>query len=162
MKKIEIKIKNRWTGDIIISGKYESVRDCLEKNRDANLRGAYLEGANLRDANLRGANLRGAYLRGAYLEGANLEGANLRGANLRDAKNYSENHDFAFELVRRQPVKTFTGKQWAMWGQILIHRLCWETIKKRFGKDFMPCLKKLSKAGFDEYEKRYKEILKEV
>ena len=62
-----IEIKNRYTSNVIISGKYESIKDCLEKNRGANLRGADLGGANLRGANLGGAYLGGANLRGADL-----------------------------------------------------------------------------------------------
>jgi hypothetical protein len=83
MKNIEI--KNRYTNKVIISGKYESIRSCLEKNRGANLRGADLIDADLRGANLRGADLIGADLRGANLRGANLIDADLRGANLIDA-----------------------------------------------------------------------------
>ena len=78
---MKIKIKDRYTEKIILCGEYESIKNCIEKNRGANL-----EGANLGGANLRGANLEGANLRGANLGGANLEGANLRGANLRGAK----------------------------------------------------------------------------
>ena len=75
---MKIQIKNRFTGQVIVEGEYESVKDCLEKNRGADLRGAYLEGAYLERANLRGANL----------ERANLERANLRGA-----KEYKNSHD---------------------------------------------------------------------
>jgi hypothetical protein len=82
---MNIEIKNRFSGDIIIVGEYESVKDAVEKNRGANLRGANLSGADLEGADLRGANLGGADLGGADLEGANLEGADLRGANLRGA-----------------------------------------------------------------------------
>jgi len=82
---MKIEIKHRYEGNIILCGEYESVKDCLAKNRGANLRGANLWGANLRGANLWGANLEGANLRGANLRGANLWGANLRGANLRGA-----------------------------------------------------------------------------
>src|SRR3990167_7839884 len=97
----EIKIVSRWdSSKILLCGEYESIRECLEKNRNinlegANLEGAYLEGAyleganlkgaNLKGANLKGANLKGANLKGAYLEGANLEGAYLEGANLKGA-----------------------------------------------------------------------------
>lgn len=56
---MNIEIKNIFGGEII-SGKYESVKDALEKNRGANLEGAYLKGANLVGADLKGANLRGA------------------------------------------------------------------------------------------------------
>ncbi len=55
-----IKIKNRYTGETIISGEYESIKDCLEKNKKANLWGADLWKVDLRGANLRGADLRGA------------------------------------------------------------------------------------------------------
>jgi len=178
---VKIEIKNRYNGNVIISGKYESIKDCLEKNKDADLRGADLEGADLGGAYLRGADLRGAYLRGAdlrcanlggaylggaYLRGANLrgadlEGAYLRGADLRGAKNYSENHDFFQELVRREKVDNFTETQWSYIGQIVIHRLCWDSIKKRFGKKILPVFKVLAKSGFDEYLKRYLEILKD-
>jgi hypothetical protein len=72
---MNIKIKNRFNDEIILTGNYESIKDALEKNRGANLGGAYLGGANLGGANLRGANLGGANLRGANLGGANLEGA---------------------------------------------------------------------------------------
>ena len=57
---MKIEIKHRYEGNIILCGEYESVKDCLAKNRGANLRGANLWGANLRGANLWGANLRGA------------------------------------------------------------------------------------------------------
>jgi hypothetical protein len=82
---MKIEIKNRNNGDIIIAGKYDSIKDCLEKNTDANLIGADLRGANLRDANLIDANLIDANLRGANLIDANLRDANLIGADLRGA-----------------------------------------------------------------------------
>ena len=62
---MKIEIKNRWNGNIIIAGEYESVKDALQKNRGANLRGANLRGADLIGADLIGADLRGADLRGA-------------------------------------------------------------------------------------------------
>ena len=82
-----IEIKSRFTGDVIVSGGYQSVGECLEKNRDADLedadlRGADLRGADLEDAYLGGADLGGANLRDANLGGAYLGGANLRGADL--------------------------------------------------------------------------------
>ena len=166
-----IEIRNRYANKVIICGEYESIKDCLEKNRganlrDANLRGAYLRDANLGDANLEGAYLEGANLRGAYLRDANLEGAYLRGAYLRDAnlegaKNYSHSHDFAIEIIRRQDIKTFTDKEWVIIGQVCVHRLCWEDIKKNYGKEIMPIFEKLSKIGFQEFEEVYKEKVKE-
>jgi tRNA G37 N-methylase Trm5 len=138
---MNIEIRNRWDNKVIICGEYESIKDCLEKNR----------GANLRGANLEGANLVGAYLVDAYLMGANLEGANLMGA-----KNYVNSHDFWIEIIRRQELKSFTEKEWAIIGQVAIYRLCWDAIKKRYGKKIMPIFKKLSKVGFNEWEEEYK------
>ena len=117
---MEISIRNRWDNKIIVSGKYESIKECLEKNR--------------------GADLGGAYLRGADLEGA---------------KRYSESHVFAQEIIKRQEIKTFTDKEWSIIGQIIIRKICWGKIKKDFGKDMIPILKKLEKAGFKEYIENY-------
>ena len=193
---MKIEIKNRWDNKVLVSGKYENIKDCLERNRGANLQGADLRIANLRGANLRGANLQGAYLQGAYLRGAYLRGAdlqdanlqdanlqgadlriaNLRGANLRGAdlwgadlrgadlwgadlqgaKGYLDSHDFFQEVVRQQKVDTFTPKEWGVIGQIIIHRLCWGSIRKRFNKSAMGIFKKLKKVGFDEWEEKYK------
>ena len=160
---MEIKIVSRYdSSKILLCGEYESIKDCLEKNKDANLRDAYLwgadlRGANLRDANLWGADLEGADLRSADLEGANLEGADLRSADLEGAKNYVNSHDFFQAIIRKQDSKLFTEKEWACIGQICIHRLCWDSISKRFNKTAMNIFKKLSKVGFDEWEKKYKE-----
>ena len=86
---MNIEIKNRFTGDIIVAGEYDSVRRAVTKHKadlcGANLCGADLSDANLYDANLRGANLYDADLSGADLCGADLCGANLCGANLYDA-----------------------------------------------------------------------------
>lgn len=141
---MKIEIKNRYTDAIILHGEYESIKDCLEKNRGANLEGAYLRGANLGDAYLEGA-----YLRGAYLGDANLGGA----------KNYVSSHDFWLEIVRRQKVGDFTDKEWMIIGQVFTHRLCWDSIKEKYGKEAMPIFQKLSKAGFGEWEEKYEEIL---
>jgi len=89
---MEIKIVSYWdSSKIILCGEYESIKDCLQKNRDksfqgaylqgADLQGAYLQGADLQGADLQGADLQGAYLRGAYLRGAYLQGADLQGAD---------------------------------------------------------------------------------
>lgn len=197
---MKIEIKNRRDNKVIICGEYENIKDCLEKNRDADLRGAYFGNVNLEDAYLAGVNLEGAYLEGAYLVGAYLVGTNLRGVNfrgadlrgvdfrgayLRDAdlevaclqdanfegaylekaklegaKSYSRSHDFWAEIIRRQELETFTEKEWAIIGQVYIHRFCWSDIKKRYGKKIMPIFKKLAKAGFSEWEEVYKVKLK--
>jgi len=80
-----IEIKNRFNNEVILCGEYESISDCINKNKDANLRDANLRGANLSGANLSGADLRYADLRGADLRDANLRDANLRYADLRGA-----------------------------------------------------------------------------
>jgi hypothetical protein len=179
---MKIEIKNRYNDKMLLCGEYESIKDCLEKNRganlvDANLRGADLRGANLGGANLEGANLRGAYLGGAYLGGVNLRGAylggaylggvnlrdaylgdaNLRGANLRGAKDYYNSIDFAVEIIRRQQIKFFTPKEWQIIGQIVVYRLCWENIRKDY-KGTVSILKKLDKLGYGEYLKEFEWI----
>ena len=127
----------------------------------ADLRGADLGSANLGSADLEGANLGDAYLGGANLRGADLRGAdlgsaNLRGTDLEGAKNYYDSHDFAIELIRRQPVKTFTAKEWEVIGVLSVHRYCWETIVKKFKRPALSICKKLAKLGWDEYYKKIK------
>ena len=120
---MKIKIVSRWDSNkVLLVGKYESIKDCLEKNR-----------------------------------GANLRGADLWDADLRGAENYLNSHDIWIELISRQPIKDFTSTEWSIIGQIITHRLCWDSIKKRYGKKIMPVFKKLSKLGFDEWEKYYKD-----
>ena len=178
---MKIEIKSRLTGKVIISEEHESIRDCLEKNRGAdltdadlrgadltgaNLKGAYLRGANLRGANLGGAYLGGAYLGGAYLRGAylggadlggaylrdaDLRGAYLRDADLRDAKGYVNSHDIFAEIIRRQRVDLFVEAEWVAIAQIIIHRLCWDSIRKRFSNVMPSIFKKLADAGFGEW-----------
>jgi len=134
-----IEIKNRFTGNIIISGDYESVKDCLARNRDADLRGAYLRGADLtgadpRDAYLRGADLRGADLTDADLRGADLTGADLTDADLRGAKGYVGSHDYFAEAVRRQKVTLFIQAEWVAIAQerILLHILWCTTSRAKW------------------------------
>ena len=77
-----IKIKNRWTGELIITINSLSGADL----RGADLSGADLSGADLRRANLRGADLSDADLRDSDLRCADLRGADLSGADLSDAR----------------------------------------------------------------------------
>ena len=63
---MKIEIKHRFTGEIIVAGKYDSLKDAAEKS-----------GADLRDADLRGADLRRADLFRADLRDADLRGADL-------------------------------------------------------------------------------------
>ena len=129
---MKIEIKSRFDNNkVLVSGKYENIKECLEKNRDANLQGADLWGAGLC-------------------------GSDLRGSNLRGIKNYSEHHTIFQEVVRQQKIDTFTQKEWSIIGQIIIHKLCWDSIRKRFNKSAMGIFKKLKKVGFDEWEEKYK------
>ena len=147
---MKIEIRNRYTGSIIISGDYESVRECLKKNT----------GAYLTDADLRGAYLRGANLRGADLGGADLGGAYLRGANLDKITGYSQSHQVFMEAVRRQKPSVFTDTEWAAIGEISIHLPCWATIKKRFSEVMPHIFEILAAAGFPEWLDYWKEITK--
>ena len=129
---MKIEIRRRTDGEIILCGEYESIKDCLEKNRGADLRGAHLGGAYLR----------GAYLRGAYLRGA---------------REYVNSHDFLIAVIHQQKVETFTTEEWACIGQIYIHTLCWNSIHKRFKKEAMSIFEKLEKIGFGEWLVKFKE-----
>ena len=187
---MKIEIKNRFSSEVILTGEYESVAECLSKNRWANLRGADLRGADLRGANLGGANIGGANLRGANIGGANIRGADLRGAdlrganlsdaylggaNLRDANirgaylgganiggvaGYYNSHDLFMEAVSRQKVSALTDREWAVIGQITIHRLCWDSIKKRFAGEVGPIFEVLAEDGFGEWLKYWETIKK--
>ena len=79
---MKIEIRNRFSGEIIIEGEYNSIRGAAE---DANLSGVDLRDADLRDADLRGVDLRDADLSGVDLRDADLSGVDLRDANLRSA-----------------------------------------------------------------------------
>jgi hypothetical protein len=85
---MNIEIKNRFNGNIILAGEYMSIQDCLQKNRGADLSGADLSSANLSSANLSSANLYEADLHVADLTGANLYEADLYGADLSRANLY--------------------------------------------------------------------------
>ena len=155
--KTKIQIKT-WAGNLLFE--YESKDNTIKKTlEEAVKRGAYLRGADLRDADLRDADLRGAYLGGANLRDADLRGANLGGAYLGGAEEYYNSHDFAIEIIKRQKGDYFTDKEWTIIGKIMIYRICWEDIKKEYGKKIIPVLEKIAKAGWKEYLEHYKEIL---
>ena len=139
-------LRGAYLGDVILENAYLG---------NTNLKGAILGGADLEGAILEGANLKGA-----ILGGINLEGVNLRNANLKGAKNYFNSLDFAIEIIGRQNSKIFTNKEWAILGQIIIKKLCWEEIKKKLGKKLLPILRKIDKAGWGEYLEYYKLCLK--
>ena len=182
---MNIEIKSRLTGDIIITGDFASLKEACEKNKanlsranlsGADLHGAYLYGADLSRANLSFADLSGAYLSRADLHGADLRwtnlfganlhranlyeadlhgaylyGANLSEANLSLATGYLNSHNFFAEIVRRQATESFTSAEWVAIGQITLHRLCWDSIEKRFASDMHHIFEVLAQAGFSEW-----------
>lgn len=90
MKKL-IEITNRITSQVIFSGEYESIQECVEA--------AIKSGANLSNADLRYANLCYADLSNASLSGANLSNADLSNADLCGcAGNMKEIKSLQFEL----------------------------------------------------------------
>ena len=135
---MKIEIKYRYENKVKISGEYASVKECCEKNN---------------------ANLSNADLSYADLYNANLYNANLSNADLLGIKNYSEAHPVFFELVRKEKAETFTQVQWSIIGQIQCHTLCWDSIKKRFGKGILPVFEVLAKKGFGEFLEKYTNIL---
>src|SRR3990167_6250616 len=62
---MKIEIRGWRNQEVIICGKYESIKDCLQKNKGKSLQGADLQGADLQGADLQGADLQGANLWGA-------------------------------------------------------------------------------------------------
>ena len=135
---MKIEIKYRYENKVKISGEYASVKECCEKNN---------------------ANLYNADLSYADLYNANLYNTNLSNADLLGIKNYSEAHPVFFELVRKEKAETFTQVQWSIIGQIQCHTLCWDSIKKRFGKGILPVFEVLAKKGFGEFLEKYTNIL---
>ena len=108
-KKINITIKNRFTGAIIWESEKTTYKEAVEY---ANLEYANLEGANLKGADLEGADLKYANLNGADLEGADLKYANLKYANLKYADledanlKYADLEDANLEGTNLEDAKT--------------------------------------------------------
>ena len=154
--------------------KWANLRDAYLKGanlrgasiKNADLRGSNLRDADLRDVDLRGSNLRGADLRGTNLEWANLRDADLRDTNLRDTdlrgiKEYVDSHDILFELIRREPVETFSTREWEIIKQISKNRPCWGEIEEVFGDKIISGLQFFADKGFNEYLKKYMLTLNE-
>src|SRR3990167_5532157 len=178
---MKLELKHKTTNAVLFTLDAKTIKDALENAvkggaylgdanlrdanlRDANLGGANLDGANLGEANREGAirdgaNLRGANLGDANLRDANLDGANLRGANLEGAKEYVNSHDLFLEAVRRLKASDMTAYEWSIIGAIAIHRPCWDTIKKRWGKKIIPLFDKIAGIGFGEWLTYYTETV---
>ena len=151
--KTEIKHMN---GTVLFAGDYDTIKACVEAaaKQGADLRGADLTGAYLRGADLTGANLTGADLTGADLGCADLSGADLSGADLSGIKNYAHSHDIFAQLVRDNLTKFSVAEQ-AIAFRIVGLRLCWQSIRKEYGKKIVPVFRKLDKLGWDEYLKEW-------
>ncbi|MDZ4246172.1 MAG: pentapeptide repeat-containing protein [Dehalococcoidia bacterium] len=152
---MKIEIKSRYSGNIIISGEWETLRGCAEANR-ANLDGANFVRANLDGANLYGANLVGANLDGASLDRANLYRANLYRANLVGAEGYKNSHDVFTEIVRRHKIEAFTTHEWEAIAVITIQKICWDEIKNRFSSVMPHIFDILAKDGFSEWSEYWR------
>ena len=83
-----MEIKNRKTGEIIFSGEYSSMRECVEDavRKKISLQWAYLQGVDLQDADLQDADLQWASLRWSGLQGSILQRSRLQGADLQGAR----------------------------------------------------------------------------
>ena len=82
-----ISIKRWDNGEVIHSGDFKSVKECLEDgvSKGVSFYRADLIGSNLRDSNLSCSNLSYSSLIGSNLSYSNLSGSNLIGSNLRDS-----------------------------------------------------------------------------
>ena len=90
--KIEIR---RWDNDeIIVCGEYESIKDCLERNKGKSFYRADLSSANLNSASLNCADLCSANLRYADLRSASLNSANLRYAKIKEPTIFTDLYYF--------------------------------------------------------------------
>ena len=133
---MDIEIKNRFTGGVIISGEYESIGDALQKNSWTDLRWA-----NLRGADLRGADLREANLSRADLSWANLSRADLRGADLSEANLSEDNLDFSVWFFG---CKTFDAKTCQRLPAQLAYHFCRLNCDDKDVKAAQEALKKLA------------------
>ena len=82
---MKIEIKHRYTGDIILCGEYESLKDCLQKNKNKYLSDSDLRGSDLSDSDLRGSNLSASDLSDSDLSFSDLSFSDLRGSDLSDS-----------------------------------------------------------------------------
>ena len=159
---MDIEIK-RWDNEkIIIAGKYESIRDCLEKNRYANLSSADLRRADLSHADLSHANLSHANLSSADLRHTNLSHANLSSAvNFFHSANLGELSDKLTLELMRWDATICGGKLMDKWikdgacpfgENMLFPRLFWFAEKKSLWKKGKPqmTLRQVYEAILDE------------
>ena len=95
-------------------------------------------------------------LQAGIKSGSDLRYSDLRYSDLRGSKNYSENHDIFQEIIRSRKEATFTSREWECIAYICIHRICWDSIQKRFSAAAGRVFRKLADAGYGEFLERYK------
>jgi len=140
-----IEIKNRFTDEIIVSGKYMDLKEAVEENK------AYLSGAYLFRANLSGANLSGADLFAANLSGANLSKADLSGAKRPPVMS----HDFIAEILSREADGEMKYLKYI--GLIvLVREWCWDEFLEKLPKSFINWAKKILCDKWEEFEPHFK------
>jgi len=121
-------IKNRWSGETQISGRYESIKKACEQNK------AYLQRANLQGANLRGADLQGAYL-------------NVKSPPLMS-------HDFIAEILKRE-TENINMLKWI--GLILLMReWCWDDFKEKASGRALLWAKNILCKKWPEFKEQFK------
>jgi len=121
-------IKNRWSGETQISGRYESIKKACEQNK------AYLQRANLQGANLRGVDLQGAYL-------------NVKSPPLMS-------HDFIAEILKRE-TENINMLKWI--GLILLMReWCWDDFKEKASGRALLWAKNILCKKWPEFKEQFK------
>jgi len=96
---------------------------------------------------------------GSVVSRANFSGANLRGAKLDNIKGYVDCLDIFLELVRRCPISSIGEHQWVAIGKLLLHRMCWNTMKNKLGESLIPVCVQIAGKGFPDYLTKYQGIL---
>lgn len=77
---------------------------------------------------------------------------------MRGAKGYVNSHDMFQEVVSRQQVTVFVEAEWSAIAQITIHRLCWDSIKKRLFNVMPHIFEVLAQAGFREWLEYFNQV----
>ena len=78
-----IEIKNRYTGKIILSGHYESIKDALEKNSSTNFRYSNFRGSDFSYFDFSGSNFRGSDFSYSDFSDSDFSYSDLSGSNFR-------------------------------------------------------------------------------
>ena len=161
---MSIKIKHVITGAVLLECNAKTLKLALRAGiksgvnfRYSDLRNSDLRNSNFRNSDFRYSDFRYSNLHGVNFRNSDLRNSDLRNSNFRNSKNYSENHDIFQEIVRSQKAEIFTSREWECIAYICIHRICWDSIQKRFSAAAGRVFRKLADAGFGEFLERYNE-----